>query len=337
MDEVHISNDATYSPVALTDVMLAAPLVSRVLLGATLPGRVVQAAALGAYAVSALQDWVERQGVRKIDFLVEFGADVQHLPEMPRETREAEVRLLTQRLNDGFTPRRLPREELAVTIDAHLTAYIAEITGQRVETSRRVRGFSLVRLVFPFALGSYDLLSGDVAIFQDTGVFEPHIIAHEFVHRKGYWRELEAQALAYLAMTASEEPALVQAALAERLHRNLYVLSGEDEAEFKERVDRVELRPELKQQFLRLRPNLDPMVRGVSKAMKALYDERMRLTGQNGVSDYDRGFTNFLYAFETSSTARQVPPRAGALHVRVGGALEAEVRAPAALPDALGG
>jgi hypothetical protein len=34
----------------------------------------------------------------------------------------------------------------------------------------------------------------------------------------------------------------------------------------------------------------------------------MRMTGQAGVSDYDVGFTNFLYTFETSSTARQTPP-----------------------------
>ena len=337
MDEVRISNDATYSPVALTDVMLAAPLVSRVLLGATLPGRMLQAAALGAYAVSALQDWVERQGVRKVDFLPEFGADVEHLPEMPRETREAETRLLTERLNDGFTSARIPREELAVMIDGYLTDYIAGITGQRVETSRQVRSFSLARFVFPFALGSYDMLSGDVAIFKDTGIFEPHIIAHEFVHRKGYWRELEAQALAYLSMTASEEPVLVQSALAERLHRNLYVLSNEDEAEFRDRVERLGLRSELHAHFLQLRPDLDPVVRGVSKAMKALYDQRMRVTGQNGVTDYDRGFTNFLYTFETSSTARQVPPRAGALHVRVRAAVGAESGASGVLPDSLGG
>lgn len=333
MDQVRISNDATYSPIALTDVMLAAPLVSRVLLGATLPGQIVQAAAVGAYAVSALQDWMERQGVRKVDFMAEFGADVQNLPEMPRETREAETRLLTERLNDGYTAARIPRDELAVMIDGHLTAYIAAITGQRVETSQQVRSFSLVRFVFPFALGAYDMLSGDVAIFKDTGIFEPHIIAHEFVHRKGYWRELEAQALAYLSMTASEEPVLVQAALAERLQRHLYVLANEDEAEFRSRVERLGLRAELHSQFLQLRPRLDPVVRGVSKAMKALYDERMRLTGQNGVSDYDRGFTNFLYAFETSSTARQAPPPAGTLHVRVRSALESGSRPVASLPD----
>jgi hypothetical protein len=43
--------------------------------------------------------------------------------------------------------------------------------------------------------------------------------------------------------------------------------------------------------------------------MRHVYDARMRLTGQNGISDYDLGFTNFLYTFETSRTARQRPPR----------------------------
>jgi hypothetical protein len=53
--------------------------------------------------------------------------------------------------------------------------------------------------------------------------------------------------------------------------------------------------------------------------MRRLYDERMRLTGQNGLSDYDVGFTNFLYTFELSSTARQDPPPAGAVRARTAG------------------
>ncbi|HWP72888.1 MAG TPA: hypothetical protein VNU03_00180 [Methylomirabilota bacterium] len=42
--------------------------------------------------------------------------------------------------------------------------------------------------------------------------------------------------------------------------------------------------------------------------MRRLYHLRMRATGQTGISDYDLGFTNFLYTFETSTTARQTPP-----------------------------
>lgn len=314
MDRIRIPNDATYSPLSLLEVALGAPILSRVLLGATLPGQLLQGAALGLYAVSAAQDWLERLGVRKIDFLQEFGADVHHLTPMPQEVREREIRLLAERLNDAYTPTRIPRVELAVEVDRHLTGYIASITGQRVETSTEVRSVSLLKVLFPFALGACDFLSGDVAIFRDTGVFEPHVIAHEFSHRKGYYKELEAQALAYLSLSASGEPVLVQSAHCERLHRHLRVLSREDPKRFAELVAQAGVRRELRASFLAVRPQLGPVTHPVASAMRSLYDVRMRLTGQNGLSDYDRGFTDFLYTFETSTTARRLPAPAGALH-----------------------
>jgi hypothetical protein len=298
MEETRIPNDATYSPIALTDVMVAAPLVSRVLLGATLPGRVIQVAALGVYAASALQDWLARQEVRKIDFLEVFGADVHHLRDMSREHREGEVRLLAERVNEGYTPRRIPREELAEEVDRHLTEFVASITGQRVVTSTQVRSFGLAQVIFPFALGACDVLSGDIAIFRDAGVFEPHVLAHEMSHRKGYYKELEAQVLAYLSLVGSGEPVLVQSALCERLHRDMRVLADEDDERFRHLVDWAGLRPELAEEFRQLRPGPGPISGPISSVMRALYDERMRITGQNGISDYDLGFTNFLYSYE---------------------------------------
>ena len=298
MEEANIPNEATYSPIALTDVMLAAPLISRVLLGATLPGRMIQVAAMGVYAASALQDWVARQGIRKIDFLEVYGADVHHLREMPREDREAEVKLLAERVNEGYTSERYPMEELVEEADRHLTDYIASLTGQRVVTSTQVRNFGLAQVLFPFALGACDVLSGDIAIFRDTGVFEPHVIAHELCHRKGYYKELEAQVLAYMALVGSGDPVLVQAALCERLHRHVRVLADDDEERFRNLVEWSGLRPELAEEYLKLRPGTGAVTGVISKAMKTLYDERMKLTGQNGVSDYDLGFTNFLYTYE---------------------------------------
>ncbi len=312
-EEIRISNRATYWPVAPIDLLIGAPLIARLLLGATPMGRVVQGAALGVYLGSAIRDWRDRQGIRRIDFRREFGADTCHLVSMPREVREAEVKALTERLNDEFTPQRIPRRELAVEADRHLTNYIASITGQHVRTSAEVRSFALVGLALPFALGACDVLSGDVAIFKDTGPFEPHIIAHEFSHRKGYWKELHAQALAYLALIASGDPVLMQSALFERLHRNLRVLSGDDAAAFSRLVAWAGLRPELRRPLLELRPLSGRVARRLEAAMRRLYDTRMRLTGQNGIADYDLGFTDFLYSFETSATARLTPP-AGALH-----------------------
>jgi len=308
MERIRIPNDATYAPVSLLDVALVAPLVTRLLFRATVPGKAIQAAALGVYLGSAAQDWWERRGVKKIDFLREFGADVKHLQEMPLEVRREELGLLVEAANDQYTAERIPRTELATEVDRHLTDYIAGITGQRVETSTEIRGFTVAQLLFPFALGACDFLSGDVAIFRDTGVFEPHVISHEFAHRKGYWKELEAQALSYLANASSGNPVLEQSARCERIHRQLRVLAGDDPESYPAIVASAGLRAELEKHFTGIRPAPGPVAEKVEAVMKKLYDERMRLTGQNGIHDYDLGFTNFLYTFERSTTARQTPP-----------------------------
>ncbi len=305
MENIRIPNDATYSPISLTDVAVAAPIAARLLLGATLPGRVIQAAALGLYAGSVAKDWNARKGVRRVDFVAEFGSDVDRLDAQPVALRREEVARLGHLLNEGWTPERPDRAELAVRINEVLTDYIAGITGQRVETSSEIRNVTLASLVFPFAMGACDMLSGDVAIFKDTGIFEPHVIAHEFVHRKGYWKELHAQALSYLACRGSGDPVLVQAARAERMHRQLRVLSREDPEAFREAVDHAGLRDELKDAFRALRPDPGAVASVVGSGMKQVYDMRLKMTGQNGLSDYDEGFTNFLYTFERSPSARQ--------------------------------
>ena len=305
MDEIHIPNDATYAPFSLTDVIATAPLASRLLLGATLPGRVLSAAALGMYAGSAVKDWVSRREMVWVDFEREFGADVKSLGEMPDEARRDEIARLATRLSDGFTEEKVPREELAPAVNEHLTEYIAGLTGQRVYTSSEVRSFTLAKLIFPFAMGVCDIVSGDVALFRDTGIFEPHVICHEFVHRKGYWKELHAQALSYLALMSSGDPVMVQAALAERLHRQLKSIAGEDHQEYHELVDGLDLRPELSEELHRLRPDPGAYESAVSVVMRKMYDERLKLTGQNGLSDYDVGFTNFLWTFSRSPSARQ--------------------------------
>ena len=304
-DELRIPNDATYAPVSLLDVVATAPLASRILLGATLPGRAVQLAALGLYVGSVARDWSARQGMRRIDFKAEFGADVDLLSEQPTHSREVEVRRLTVLLNRDYTDRRLPRKQLAVQVNEVLTDFVASITGQRVETSSEVRNVTIAAFLFPFAVGSCEPLSGDVAIFRDTGIFEPHVITHEFVHRKGYLKEIHAQVLAYLALRHSGDPVLVQSARAERLHRQLRVLHPEDPDAFEASLARAGLRPELMEAFMALRPATGAYGSVVNDAMKKLYDARMKLTGQNGISDYDRGFTNFLYTFGLAENVGQ--------------------------------
>ena len=296
MDRVEIPNQATYAPFALADVFMLAPLASRLLFRASLPGRIVQAVALGAYAGSALSDWLARKDARPIDFEETFGQDPSDLEPMSEEVRREEVADLVAVLNRDYQPLDLSREELARVVNERLTAFIASITGQRVETSAEVRSVALSKLLFPFALGACDILSGDVTIFRDSGVFEPHIIAHEFCHRKGYYKELQAQAIAYLALSTSDHPVLVQAALAERTHRNLRVLADGDLDHYHRLVEESGLRDELEKDFHAIRPEPSAYERAVWTVMKPVMEERMRMTGQNGLSDYDSGFTDFIHS-----------------------------------------
>ncbi len=296
MDRVEIPNQATYAPFALADVFMLAPLASRLLFRASMPGRIVQAVALGAYAGSALSDWLARQDARPIDFEETFGQDPSDLEAMSEEARRETVADLVAVLNRDYQPPALSRGQLARVVNEHLTAYIASITGQRVETSAELRSVALSKLLFPFALGACDILSGDVTIFRDSGVFEPHIIAHEFCHRKGYYKELQAQAIAYLALSTSDDPVLVQAALAERTHRNLRVLADGDIGHYHRLVEESGLREELAKDFHALRPEPSAYERAVWTVMKPIMEERMRMTGQKGLSDYDSGFTDFIHS-----------------------------------------
>jgi hypothetical protein len=305
MDEIRIPNEATYAPFSLMDVIMTAPLASRLLLGGTLPGRVLSAAALSLYAGSAIKDWSRRRDMKWIDFQREFGADIKTLEPMPEEERRLEIRRLTERLNDGYTHERADEKTIARAVNARLTDYMADITGQRVYTSSEVRDFTLARVIFPFAMGVCDIISGDVAIFRHSGVLHPHILCHEFVHRVGYWKELHAQALSYFALVTSGEPIMVQSALSERLHRHLKVLAPASHEDYHALVDGLGLREELAKEMRALKPEVGAYEGAVGAVMKRIYEERLKLTGQNGISDYDEGFTNFLWTFSRSSTALQ--------------------------------
>src|SRR5262249_28497500 len=84
-DEIRISNCATYWTAAPLDLLIATPVVTRFLLGATPLGGLLQGVVVGMYLGSGLRDWSDRQGIRRIDFYREFGADVGNVVAMPRE------------------------------------------------------------------------------------------------------------------------------------------------------------------------------------------------------------------------------------------------------------
>ena len=305
MDRVVIPGRATTTRLSLTDVAVGAPLASRLLLGATAPGQILAAASVGYYAGAAARDWWARREVRYVDFRSCFGADVDHLEAQPADARRWEIELLGHALNDGYTRAASPLAPLAERVNARLTAYVAGLTGQEVVTTSAIRRVTLARFLVPQALGSCDPISGDIAIFEGVGPLTPHVVAHEMCHRQGYLKELHAQALADLALRTSDDPELVQAARLERLHRQLKVHQRLSEAPLTPRqlLDLAGLRPELREVVGEWLPEADEAAeRGL---MMRLYDRRMRLTGQNGLTDYDEGFLNFLWTFRHAAQATQ--------------------------------
>ena len=120
-DRVKIPNQATYSPLPLADVFMLAPLASRLLLGATVPGRIIQALALGAYAGSALSDWLARKEARPIDFTETFGQDLSNLEAMSEEARQEDVKDLVAVMNRDYQPLELSREEMAKVVNEHVS------------------------------------------------------------------------------------------------------------------------------------------------------------------------------------------------------------------------
>ena len=237
----------------------------------------------------------------KINFLETFGADVKHHKEMPLEMRISEINELTEKVNDEYTPQEYERKYLAQVVNRKLTTFIAEKSGVHVHTSDRVRNFGISKLIFPFAKGAHNPLDGEVFIFENLGVFEPHVITHEFAHKKGYTKELEAQALAYLTLINSRDQELTQSAYCERLFNDMIVTADFDIDKCNEDIETSALRSELKQDFKKRTRKSGLYEKVMSFIIKPLYDLRMKITGQNGLKDYSLGFTNFLYTIEDTT------------------------------------
>jgi len=254
------------------------------------------AAFAGAYALSSGIDLVQKSRTRRINFQEAYGYGVKNLPSMPLEERIKEARTLAEKLNDEFATADLPDGYLGSLVEEELSRYIEQRTGQKVKNSFLFRTSGVMRSLFPFAKGAADPISGEIALFEEMGVFRPHVIAHEFAHRKGYLKELEAQVLSYLALSESNSSYLRQSVNCERLSSQFSVIAEDIGRTRTEVVEESGLRPELQQDFVERKKSGGLYERAISAVMLPLYNLRMKATGQNGLSDYDRGFTNFLYA-----------------------------------------
>ncbi|MBU1204917.1 MAG: DUF3810 family protein [Nanoarchaeota archaeon] len=306
--ESFLKNLSAKLPLPLFETVIYVSMVERVssLLGYQAPlflQELIVATGLSVIGTGLLNQ--RKLSKNKINFLETFGADVKHHEEMPLEKRISEIDELTEKVNDEYTPQKYERKYLAQEVNRELTAFIAEKSRVHVHTSDNVRNFGIAKLIFPFGEGGYNPLDGEICRFGDRGVFEPHRIAHEFAHRKGYLMELEAQMLAYLSLINSYDKELIQSAYCERLFSDMLVTADFNDDKFKETIETSALRGELKQDFQKRTGKSGLYEKVVSFIMMPLYDLRMKLTGQNGIEDYSLGFTNFLYTIENTNKRKK--------------------------------
>ncbi|MBI5066193.1 DUF3810 family protein [Candidatus Woesearchaeota archaeon] len=298
--KMHIESLSTKLPIPLFDSVMATALLS---MGTEYAGltNVAQYSSLAntfllaVWLSSSIPYFIESNFAKRINFQKQFGADIKTLQQQSLGERFEEIEKLTEKLNDEYLPQDYERKELAKLVNKELEDYLESITGVRVETSDRIRNFGIVKMLMPFALGACQPIDGEIYIFKDMGVFEPHVITHELAHRHGYGKELHAQALAYLALMNSKNPVFMQSANCERLKRQIGVVNYEDRRSAREFTENLDLRAELRGDFLRLMKRPGIYERVVSLAMLPVYSLRMKLTGQNGLKDYGEGFTNFLH------------------------------------------
>lgn len=247
-----------------------------------------------ASSISSLIDVIRADGIKQLDLKSKFGCNKSNLPEMQLEARVKEMELLVEKLNDEFIKDTRTIDEMSGKINNLLTEQISKYTQQRVYTSDKVRTSTIMRVFAPRALGAYLFIGQEVYLLRNYGIFNPHIVAHELSHRKGYRKELDAQILAYITLNNSDDLYFRQSANAERLVRQINVCKNFPETE--KDVERVYslLRTEFKNAYDKLKKC------GIIENLwgKALYPPRwayMKLTKQDK-TDYSRAFTNFLYA-----------------------------------------
>ena len=211
---------------------------------------------------------------------------------MPKDQRVKEAETLIEKLNDEFVEQSYSNNELGKRVDEVVTSYIAALTGQRIETSSRIRKTGVIPYLLPIAEGFTDPFGGEVWVPNKKKVRRPHIVAHEFCHRKGYRQELEVQILAYFALRTSEDPIFRQAAYAERLYRTLDSLSQSEQSSV---LEQHPVREELKEDICDT-PKLNPLQLAVLIPFSGLYLLKMKKTNQTGgFKDYGEGLINFIH------------------------------------------
>ncbi len=284
-------------PAPLLESVIAASIASQALKGMGMDLAAQGAGGLTAglmslYVSAMAYDFIIKRRIQHIP-LQSFGKRNKDLPQMSLEERMKEATILSEKVNDEYVSPSSFKDMITNSHNA-VTTYNLLHTGQLIYTSPRVRRFGISSIVTPMASATTDPLGGEVYYLKKhKGLLTPGILAHEFFHKLGYLKELDAQVHMYRALKHFGDDELQQSAHCHRLIGHLVEIKQRKEPwrnVFQQFSLRKEIRADFEEEAKKSRYE-----RIVAPIATPLVKLGMLLRGSS-VDDYHRTWTNYLYA-----------------------------------------
>lgn len=223
--------------------------------------------------------------------------------EVNEKTRKKKIDELCLMIKDDHTEKSYGIKEEAEIAGKTLDKLVYKIEGVKIKTSNVVKKSYLAKYMMPHALGGCNLISKDIDIFQQMPYISPSIVAHELCHRKGYFKENDAEVLAHLAGFMTDDPVFIQSSRISRLRREWQSLKLQKE-EFNDYLSSLKLPVKMKSKLIKQeiqKNNGDgnPLAKSFANIQLTMYKILMRILGQKeGLERYTRIFTEDLHALE---------------------------------------
>ncbi|MCM2325162.1 MAG: DUF3810 family protein [Candidatus Woesearchaeota archaeon] len=207
----------------------------------------------------------------------------------------SDVKKLIRAINEEYSETDLSLDELNDQVGDAIERYLFKRTGEKIGFSHKIKQGNQIFYDYLGIIGLTNIIDRDITLFKVNKHFSPFVSAHEFCHRIGYFRELDANAIAYQALIESGNPVLRQSARLMRLDYTLDLLLHDSKDSKIDTARRFGLKKELCPDMEFYDDNRTGLAKLGYKSFISAYGLMMKLTKQNGIGGYSLGFINYLH------------------------------------------
>jgi hypothetical protein len=207
----------------------------------------------------------------------------------------SDARRLINAINEEYCETDCSLDELNNQVGEAIERYLFKRTGENIGFSHKIKQGSKIIYDYLGIIGITNIIDRDITLFKVNKHFSPFVSAHEFCHRIGYFRELDANVIAYQALIESGNPVLRQSARLMRLDYTLDLLMKDSEDTKSDIARKYGLREEFYQDLEFYDDNRTGLAKIGYKTFISAYGLMMKLTNQNGIAGYSLGFINYLH------------------------------------------